>query len=136
MFALVQNGVVTRTWESIPSRLDNVMAFHLMPEAERNLRGFYSCVDQRPALQPGESYGPSAFAWDGTKVVWTASVIPPSQDFLDSREAREYAPLQALAAMTPTQIQAYINANVTDLASAKVALRTLAVAVGIMARRI
>jgi hypothetical protein len=136
MFALVQNGVVTRTWESIPSRLDNVMAFHLMPEAERNLRGFYACVDQRPELQPGESYGPSVFAWDGTNVNWTAPVIPPPKDYVDSKSAREYAPLQALATMTPEQIQTYINANVTDLASAKAAIKTLAVAVGILARRI
>jgi hypothetical protein len=136
MYALVQNGVVTRTWESIPSRLDNVMAFHLMPVAEREARGFYECVDQRAALGSGESYGDNVFTWDGEHVNWTAPINAAPQSYVDSKAAREYAPLAALAAMTPQQVQSYINANVTDLASAKVALRTLAVAVAILARQL
>jgi hypothetical protein len=136
MYALVRNNAVVSTWESVPSRLENMMAFHLMPVAEREARGFYKCVDQRAPLTDGQSYGPSVFAWDGTHVNWTAPVNAATQDYLDAKDAREYAPLAALAAMTPAQIQTYINSNVTDLASAKVALRTLAVAVGILARRL
>ena len=54
----------------------------------------------------------------------------------DAEDAKAYAPLAALANMTPAQVQSYIQANVTDLASAKAAIKTLAVAVGILARRL
>jgi hypothetical protein len=136
MYALVRNNAVVSTWEAIPSRLENWLGFHLMPEAERKTHGFYECVDQRAPLTDGQSYGPSVFAFDGSNVNWTAPVVQPTQDYADAKAAREYAPLAALAAMTPAQIQTYINNNVTDLASAKVALRTLAVAVGVLARRL
>ncbi len=39
-------------------------------------------------------------------------------------------------AMTPAQVQAWIDANVTNLATATDALKTLAVAVGILARKL
>lgn len=52
------------------------------------------------------------------------------------QEAKTYAKLKALAGMTPTEVKNYIDANVTDLASAKDVLKTLAIAVSIMARRL
>jgi hypothetical protein len=61
---------------------------------------------------------------------------PPTQDELDAAEARQYAKLQALRAMTPAQVDAWVDANVSDLASARDALKTLAIAVGILARRL
>lgn len=136
MYAYVQNGQVTRTSETIPRVLANVSAFHLLSVDERKARGFYEVVDRRSALAEGESYGPDSISFDGENVYRDASVLPPSQHFLDAKAAREYAPLAALAAMTPAQIQTYIQNNVTDLASAKTAIKTLAVAVGILARRL
>lgn len=61
---------------------------------------------------------------------------PPTQDELDATAARQYAKLQALRTMTPAEVQAWVDANVTDLASARDALKTLAIAVGILARRL
>lgn len=56
------------------------------------------------------------------------------QEQQDAQDAKNYTKLQALSAMTPVQIQAWVQANVNTLADAKDALKTLAVAVGILAR--
>lgn len=61
---------------------------------------------------------------------------PPTQEELDAAAARVYAKLAALRGMTPSQVDAWVNTNVTDLASAKDAIKTLAIAVSILARRI
>ena len=136
MYAQVVNGTVARTWAAIPSRFDNIMAFHLMSVDERKARGFHQCVDQRPVLAEGHSYGPDQFTWNGTDVLWTAADVPPTQDYLDRKTAREYAPLVALREMTPAQTIAWVNANITDEPSQKAAIRTLAVAVGILSRQV
>jgi hypothetical protein len=57
-------------------------------------------------------------------------------EFQDRIDARSYAKLKALVSLTPTQIQNYIQNNVNTLADAKDALKTLAIAVGILARRL
>lgn len=57
-------------------------------------------------------------------------------DDLDAYNAKAYPKLQALKTLTPAQVQTWVNNNVTDLASAKDAIKTLAVAVSILARRI
>jgi hypothetical protein len=74
-------------------------------------------------------------------VIYTGADIniinpPPTQDQIDRTDAMNYAPLQALIKMTPAQVQAYIQANVTNLAQAQTAIETLAVAVGILARNL
>jgi len=61
---------------------------------------------------------------------------PPSQDDIDAAAARQYAKLRALVGMTPAQVQAWVTANVTNLAQAQDAIMTLAIAVSILARRI
>lgn len=63
---------------------------------------------------------------------------PPlvTQDDLDNEAARAYAKLTALKRMTPAQVQAWVQANVTNLAQAQDAIATLAIAVSILARRI
>lgn len=61
---------------------------------------------------------------------------PPTQDELDAEAARQYQKLVALRAMTPTQVDAWVEANVTTLAQARDAIKTLAIAVSILSRRI
>ena len=61
---------------------------------------------------------------------------PPSQDEIDAGAARQYAKLQALKGMTPAQVSSWVDANVTNLASAQDAIKTLAIAVSILARRL
>lgn len=51
------------------------------------------------------------------------------------RAVRRDAALRALLTRSPDQIAQWIDANVTDLASAKVVLAKLAVAVSVLARR-
>lgn len=60
----------------------------------------------------------------------------PTQDQVDTAEARAYPKLAALAAMTPAQVQAWVAANVTNLAQAQDAIATLAIAVSVLARRL
>jgi hypothetical protein len=61
---------------------------------------------------------------------------PPSQDEIDAAAAREYAKLAALRGMTPAQVIAWVNDNVTTLGQAQDAIATLAVAVSVLARRL
>lgn len=61
---------------------------------------------------------------------------PPTQDELDATAAKTYGKLAALKGMTPAQVQAWVDANVSTLADVKDALKTLAIAASILARRI
>lgn len=61
---------------------------------------------------------------------------PPTQDQMDAAAALQYQKLLALRSMTPTQVQAWVAANVKDMAQAQDAITTLAIAVSILARRI
>jgi hypothetical protein len=61
---------------------------------------------------------------------------PPSQDELDAAAAKAYAKLQALIAMSPAQVQAWVTANITTLPAAQDAIATLAIAVAVLARRL
>lgn len=57
------------------------------------------------------------------------------KDAADITEAKQYAKLQALRGMSPTQVQSWVTANVTNLTQAQDAIATLAIAVSILARR-
>ena len=61
---------------------------------------------------------------------------PPTQDEIDATAAKTYGKLAALKGMTPAQVQALVDANVSTLADVKDALKTLAIAASILARRI
>ena len=54
----------------------------------------------------------------------------------DVNAAKRYAKLRALADMTPAQVSAWVDANVTNLAGAQDAIKTLAIAVSVLARRL
>lgn len=57
-------------------------------------------------------------------------------DEVDADAVRAYPKLHALATLTPAQVATWVDANINTLADAKDALKTLAMAVGILARRI
>lgn len=65
-----------------------------------------------------------------------AAAAKASKDLQDALNAKADAKLAALAAMTPAQVRAWVASNVTNLADAKDALATLAVAVSILARQL
>lgn len=65
-----------------------------------------------------------------------AAAAQAQKDLEDVAAAKSYAKLTALKSMTPAEIQAWVAANVTNLAQAQDAITTLAVAVGILARRL
>lgn len=67
---------------------------------------------------------------------FVAIIVPLTQDELDAQTARQYQKLIALKNMTPAQVHNFVDNNIVDFASAKDAIKTLAVAVGILARRI
>jgi hypothetical protein len=74
--------------------------------------------------------------WPLTQAEKDAILAKLRQDELDARAAKAYPKLQALLSMTPAQIQAWVVANVTNLAQAQDAISTLATAVGVLARRL
>ena len=59
-----------------------------------------------------------------------------SQDDIDAAVINTYTKLIALKTMTPAEVIAWVQANVTTLAAAQDAIATLAIAVGFLARRI
>lgn len=78
-----------------------------------------------------------------------AAILSPTQEQIDAAAAQAAAAaaksvamaenkgnatIEYLTSHTPAQIAAYINSNVTDLASAKVVITRLAVAIGAMLR--
>ena len=65
-----------------------------------------------------------------------AAAAKIARDAADAGAAKVDAKLNALAAMTPAQVRAWVAANVTNLADAKDVLSTLAVAVSIIARKL
>ena len=58
------------------------------------------------------------------------------KDTVDAAVAKAYPKLDALSKMTPSQVQAWVAANVTNLAQAQDAIATLAIAVSVLARRL
>ena len=50
--------------------------------------------------------------------------------------ARSYAKLNALRGLSPEQISNWVDGNVTNLAQAQDAIKTLAIAVSVLARRL
>lgn len=50
--------------------------------------------------------------------------------------ALNYAKLKALMAMSPAQVQTWVDANVTNISQVQDAIKTLAIAVSILARRL
>jgi hypothetical protein len=59
-----------------------------------------------------------------------------AKDAADTEAAKQYAKLQNLIQMSPAQVQAWVAANVTNLAQAQDAIATLAVAVSVLGRRL
>jgi hypothetical protein len=60
---------------------------------------------------------------------------PPTRDELDATAVSEHARLVALSEMSPTQVEEYVALNITDLATAKRDIATLAVGMSILARQ-
>lgn len=65
-----------------------------------------------------------------------AAAAQAVQDLADAQAAKGYAKLRALATMTPAQIQTWCDNNITTTAAERDAIKTLAVAVGVLARRL
>lgn len=72
--------------------------------------------------------------------VWTEEhytpPVSPTKDEADTSTARQHGKLQALAHMSPSEVQTWCAANVTTIAQARDAITTLAIAVSILARRL
>jgi len=66
----------------------------------------------------------------------TAEELKHAQDRADAAAAKADNKLTAFSNMTPAQVRSWIAANVNNLAEAKDAMATLAVAVSILARRL
>lgn len=65
-----------------------------------------------------------------------AAAAKATKDAADAAAAKAYGKLTALKAMSPAAVQTWVAANVTNLAQAQDAIATLAIAVGILARRL
>lgn len=59
-----------------------------------------------------------------------------AKDAADAAAAKQFVKLQNLVQLSPAQVQTWVGENVTNLAQAKDAIATLAVAVSVLARRL
>lgn len=137
MYAFVRNGSVQRVFDDLPDSYENISGVKYLSPAELAAFGVYQVVDQRPALVAGKHYENQTYTFTGSGVTLTAVLVnnpPPTQAELDATAVKAYPQLVALKNMTPAQVQAWVEANVTTLATAKGAIKTLAVAVGFLAR--
>jgi len=60
----------------------------------------------------------------------------PTKDEQDTTDALSHAKLKALMARTPDEVQAWVATSVKDTAALQDVVTTLAIAVGILARRL
>jgi hypothetical protein len=60
----------------------------------------------------------------------------PSKDEIDTADALAYAKLRAMRDMTPAEVGAWVDANVTNFAQAKDAIRTLAIGFCVLIRKL
>ena len=117
LFRLVKNDVA-QTWEAVE---DNTTIAHF-----GFVRTYFDNV-VAPALPV---YDVAAYQAE------VAKKAADLQDDLDRAAARTHAKLVALKNMTPDQVETWCGANITNLATAKDSITTLAVAVGILSRRL
>ena len=64
------------------------------------------------------------------------SITRVAKDTQDIADAKMHAKLNALKAMSPAQVQAWVSSNVGNLPQVEDAIATLAIAVSILARRL
>lgn len=97
-------------------------------------------------VRPGvllDSTGQEVFEDDPEFVAWVAlGGVPaplghtPSAKELEADEVRKYAKLVALRRMSPSQVSSWVDNNVNNLSDAKDAIKTLALAISIIARKL
>ena len=96
-------------------------------------------------LHPQVSFAANTYAELGYTDYTPPPYVPTQQDIdraaalaalqADKTSALAYAKLTALSNMTPAQIQTWVDANVTNLATAQDAIKTLAVGLSVLIRR-
>ena len=72
----------------------------------------------------------------GTDIIASSAPSVPTKDEQDTTDALSHAKLKALMARTPDEVQAWVATSVKDTAALQDAVTTLAIAVGILARRL
>lgn len=111
-----------------------------MPYVQRDqsgvVIGLYSCQQDPAVPWLAEDHADVIAFRAAIAQTATSQAQIDSQLAVDVIAARAYVKLTALRGMTPAQIQAWVQANVTTLAAAQDAITTLAIAVSILARRL
>ena len=65
-----------------------------------------------------------------------AAQAQANKDASDTQAARDYAKLKALRSMSPQQVTAWLDTNVTNLTQALDVIKTLSIAVAVLSRRL
>jgi hypothetical protein len=97
-------------------------------------RGLYRWGDVEEWLALGNSIDPYETPEEQASRLLMAAKI--EQDRSEIEAVKSSPQLKALVEMTPVQVGAWVDANVTTLGAAKEVIKTLAMAVCILARRL
>lgn len=145
-YALIENGQVSTIADPLPEGWRNVSCLNLMSDAELKLLGWLPVTEVKPALTVYQRYGTPTLAIGADAVTRTWPVESKSQAEIDEidrlaqldaeqAQVKADAAIQAFVAKTPAQIEAYIDATVVDLASARTVLKQMGKMLLILAKR-
>lgn len=90
----------------------------------------------KPGTSAGDMSAVQAIIAAHNPALQDSATIKKQKDAAAIAEANAYGKLTALKTMTPAQVQAWVAANVTNLAQAQDAIATLAIGVSVLARRV
>lgn len=94
-------------------------------------------LNEAQAIEFKSALGGAGVIWDGSRFAQIPKIpLVPTRDEIDAVAAKQHAKLQALMSMTPAQVSGWVDANVTNLAQVQDAIKTLAIAVSVLARRL
>lgn len=145
MFAYVESGSVVKLLTKLPPTFKAVRAVAGLSEAQRLALGLYPVVDLTPAFDPLTTRlanrAPSfSVLADRVELMRTTEPIAPAEIAArQEREALRDDPRAVelrdkLRAATPQQISDYVDAQVTDLASARLMFKRLLIVLALLSR--
>ena len=130
-YCLVENGEIIKGPQQLPTAWGNTSGLNHLDEAGLISRGWYRYIPGEEPAHEDTQYTTFVSVVNGTTVIRSYTIHDYTQEQLDAIAERkavqdEISTNSPMANMTVAQAETYIDNNVTDLASAKAALKKIA----------